>query len=213
MSCSLPTHPRLRAAFRRAVALTIVVSVTVAAGLSGVRPAGAETAVREYLIKAAFVYDMLKATQWPKAHAGRVVLCVLGHDPFGAAWRSIEGRPVGRGKLDVVQLQDTNGFAGCDALLIGTSERATWQQIRGGLVARPILTMSEMTGFAQDGGMVALMNVDNRLRFDVNLKAVHKAGLAINTDALEQATMVHAQGAAVRFHGLPTPLTNAANRA
>jgi hypothetical protein len=191
--------PRLRAAFRRAVALTIVVSVTAAAGWA-VRPAAAaETAVREYLIKAAFIYDMLKATQWPKAHAGRVVLCVLGRDPFGAAWRSIEGRPVGRGKLDVVQLQDANGLAGCDALFVGTSERAAWQQIRGALAARPILTMSEMTGFAQDGGMVALMNVDNRLRFDVNLKAVRKAGLAINTDALEQANMVHAQAAAVRW--------------
>ena len=214
MSRSSPPLPRLRAALRRAVALTIVVSVTAVAGwLGDAAAANTGAGQREYLIKAAFVYDMLKATQWPKAHAGRVVLCVLGHDPFGAAWRSIEGRPVGRGKLDVVQLQDTNGFAGCDALLIGTSERATWQQIRGGLVARPILTMSEMTGFAQDGGMVALMNVDNRLRFDVNLKAVHKAGLAINTDALEQANMVHAQAAAVRFQGLPTPLTNAANRA
>jgi len=207
MTGHLSILPRLRAAFRRVVALTFVVSVTAAAGWA-VRPAAADTAAREYLIKAAFVYDMLKATQWPKAHAGRVVLCVLGRDPFGAAWRSIEGRPVGRGKLDVVPLQDANGFAGCDALFVGTSERATWQQIRGGLVARPILTMSEMTGFAQDGGMVALMNVDNRLRFDVNLKAVRKAGLAINTDALEQANMVHARAAAVRPR-----IDSAANRA
>ena len=44
----------------------------------------------------------------------------------------------------------------------------------------------------------ALMAVDNRLRFDVNLKAVRKAGLSINTDALEQANEVHAQAAAVR---------------
>ena len=29
----------------------------------------------------------------------------------------------------------------------------------------------------QDGGMVGLMAIDNRLRFDVNLKAVRKAGL------------------------------------
>jgi hypothetical protein len=204
------THlPRLRAAFRRAVALTIVVSVTVAAGCGlGARAAAADAAVREYLIKAAFIYDMLKATQWPKAR-GRVVLCVLGRDPFGTAWHSIKGRPVGKGRLDVVQLQDTNGLAGCDALLVGTSERATWQQIRGALAARPILTMSEMTGFAQDGGMVALMNVDNRLRFDVNLKAIHRAGLAINTDALEQANMVHAQAAAVRLR----IISSAGNRA
>jgi hypothetical protein len=199
------THlPRLRAALRRAVALTIVVTVTAAAGWVGARlpeAAAANTAAgqREYLIKAAFVFDMLKATQWPKVRPGRVVLCVLGHDPFGAAWRSIDGRPLGKGKLDVVPVQGASSFAGCDALFVSTSERARWPQIRAALGARPVLTMSEMTGFAQDGGMVALMNIDNRLRFDVNLKAVRKAGLSIDTDALEQANMVHAQAAWVSW--------------
>jgi hypothetical protein len=198
-----PTYfPRLRAALRRAVALTIVVSVTVAAGWAAVRTptAGANTtaAQREYLIKAAFLYDMLKATQWPQARSGRVVLCVLGRDPFGPAWRTIEGRLVGKRKLDVVPVQAGSDFDGCDALFVSTSERWRWPQIRGALGARPILTMSEMTGFAQDGGMVALMAVDNRLRFDVNLKAVRKAGLSIDTDALEQANKVHAQAAAMR---------------
>jgi len=197
--------PLLRAAFRRAAALTIVVIVTVAAGCAGGGPppaAAAATSVaqREYLIKAAFVYDMLKATQWPKSRSGRVVLCVLGRDPFGAAWRSIAGRPIGKGKLEVTPLQAGGDLAACDALFLSTSERARWPEIRGALGTRPILTMSEMTGFAQDGGMVGLMAVDNRLRFDVNLKAVRKAGLSIDTNALEQANMVHAQAASV---GLP----------
>jgi hypothetical protein len=198
-----PNIPRLRAAFRRAAALTIVVSVTVTAGWAAVRLPAATAAVtaaaqREYLIKAAFVYDMLKATQWPKSRPGHVVLCVLGRDPFGVAWRSIEGRPVGRGKLAVAPVQAGSDFANCDALFVGVSERAIWPQIRAALGTRPILTMSEMMGFAQDGGMVGLLDVDNRLRFDVNLKAVRKAGLSIDTNALEQANMVHAQAASVR---------------
>ena len=196
-----PTIPRLRAAFRRAVALTIVVTVTVAAGWTVVRlPAAAAVtaaAQREYLIKAAFIFDMLKATQWPKARPGRVVLCVLGQDPFGTAWHSIEGRPVGKSRLDVAPIEAASDVSGCDALFLGTSEHARWPQIRDALGTRPILTMSEMVGFARDGGMIALMDVDNRLRFDVNLKAVHKAGLSINTDALEQANMVHAQAASL----------------
>jgi len=189
--------PRLRAALRRAVALTIVVIVSAA----GWDAAAANTAAaqREYLIKAAFVFDMLKATQWPKGRSGSVVLCVLGRDPFGAAWRSIDGRPLGKAKLDVVPVQAGSDFAGCHALFVSTSERARWPQIRGALGSQPILTMSEMMGFAQDGGMVALMNVENRLRFDVNLQAVRKAGLRIDTEALEQANMVHAQAAWVSW--------------
>jgi hypothetical protein len=204
MTRALIHLPRLRAALRRAVALTIVVTVTVVAGWLGAGlpdAAAANTAAgqREYLIKAAFVFDMLKATQWPKGGSGRLVLCVLGRDPFGAAWRSIDGRPLGKGKLDVVPIHGGSDFAGCHALFVSTSERARWPQIRGAIGVRPILTLSEMTGFAQDGGMVALMTVENRLRFDVNLKAVRKAGLSIDTDALEQANMVHAQAAWVSW--------------
>lgn len=202
MSRPSPYLPRRRAAFRRAVALTIVVMLTVVAGwqpLAVPRAEAASFAVaqREYLIKAAFIYDLLNATQWPKAKRGPLVLCVLGRDPFGAAWQSIAGRPVGSRKLDVTPLRPQSTFGGCDALFVGISERARWPIIHATLAARPVLTISEMTGFARDGGMVTLMNVENRLRFDVNLKAMHDAGLTISTDALEQADSVHAQAAAI----------------
>ena len=100
-------------------------------------------------------------------------------------------------ELLVAPIDAASDVAGCDALFLGASERVRWPQIRDALGTRPILTMSEMVGFARDGGMIALMDVDNRLRFDVNLKAVRKAGLSINTDALEQANMVHAQAASL----------------
>jgi hypothetical protein len=148
---------------------------------------------REYMIKAAFIYEMIKATQWPQARSSdHVVLCVMGRDPFGAAWQSIAGKSVGGRTLKLGPPQTKNRYAGCDVLFIGTSERSRWPQIHAELAARPILTISEMAGFSRDGGMVTLMNVDNRLRFDVNLRAVREAGLSINTDALEYANAVHA---------------------
>ena len=202
MSRLSPYLPRRRAAFRRAVALTIVVMLTVIVGwhslvIPRADAASFPVAQREYLIKAAFIYDLLSATQWPKAKHGPLVLCVLGRDPFGAAWQSIAGRPVGSRKLAVTVLQPQSTFGGCDALFVGISERVRWPVIHATLAARPVLTISEMTGFTRDGGMVTLMNVENRLKFDVNLKAMRDAGLSISTDALEQADSVHAQAAAI----------------
>lgn len=196
--------PRLRAAFRRAVMLTIIVMVAALVGWTGLRQAPAAglsvaAGQREYLIKAAFIYEMIRATQWPKARAKDLAVCVLGRDPFGAAWQSIDGKPVGGRTLHVIALPDAKGFGACDVLFVGTSERVRWPQIHAALASRPILTMSEMAGFSRDGGMVTLMNVDNRLRFDVNLKAVHEAGLSINTDALEHANAIHARASQVRW--------------
>jgi hypothetical protein len=152
---------------------------------------------REYLIKAAFIYDLVKATQWPGQTSRRIVLCVRGRDPFGEAWESIQDRPVGARRLHVAHLAPTARTSGCDALFLGTSERQWWLRSRAALADEPILTISEMTGFSKDGGMVTMMNVDNRLRFDVNLQAVRAAGLGINTEALELANMIHAGTARV----------------
>lgn len=197
MTARLTTLPRMRAAFRRAVLLTIIVMVAALAAWTGSRNASAAglsiaAGQREYMIKAAFIYDMIKSTQWPKARANDLVVCVLGRDPFGSAWDSINGKPANGRQLQVTTLSGPKGFGGCDVLFVGTSERVRWPQIHADLASRPILTISEMAGFSRDGGMVTLMNVDNRLRFDVNLKAVREAGLSIDTDALEQANAVHA---------------------
>src|SRR5262249_57900096 len=107
------------------------------------------------------VFDMLKATRWPKGGSGRVVLCVLGRDPFGGAWRSIDGRPLGKGKLDVVPVQGGSDLARCHALFVSTSARARWPQIRGAVGARPVRPPSQMMGVAPGGGMVARSKVGN----------------------------------------------------
>jgi len=194
---SFPKRSRLRAAFRRVATLTIILGICVL----DFRPK-AETAhaaadqggrgSREYQIKAAFIHDLANATLWPRQTGPRLVLCVRGRDPFGAAWRTIEGRAVRSSRLHVEHLAPGAALSGCDALFVSNSERTWWLRTRAALAKQPVLTISEMIGFSEIGGMVTLMNIDNRLRFEVNLKAVREAGLSINTDALELANMIHA---------------------
>jgi len=186
--------PRLRAALGRAAALTII-----AAGLVGVcgiqaGAAGSQATTggqREYLIKAAFLYDLIKTTGWPSGPSSHTVqICVVGSDPFGAAWRSIEGKPVGSRKLHIEARDSGQSFSDCNVLFIGDSEQGRVSQIIVGLGRSPILTVSEIAGFAKVGGIIRLMNVDNRLHFKVNLAAAHQAGLVISTEALKLADSV-----------------------
>jgi hypothetical protein len=54
----------------------------------------------------------------------------------------------------------------------------------------PVLTLSDAEGFAARGGMVELVLVNDAMRFDVNLKAVRAAGLALNSHVLKLARQV-----------------------
>ena len=187
--------PRLRAALGRAAALTIIALAlagnwTVPAASAGSKATTGGT--REYLIKAAFLYDLIKQTRWPSAQA-HMQICVVGSDPFGPAWRSIEGRPVGTTKLHIEARQPDQSLDGCSVVFVGLSEQGRVSQIVVGLANSPVLTVSEIAGFAQVGGIVRLMNVDNRLHFKINLAAARQAKLAISTDVLKLADSVQVE--------------------
>jgi len=195
-----PLNPRSRAAFRCAAALTIFVVTLV----GGVAPGGAALAApksaagsqREYLIKAAFLYDLIKSTQWPGESSSVIRLCTLGSDPFGAGWRSIDGRPVGARKLRIESRVRGQPLNDCNVLFIGDSEQGHVAQILGGLNSTPVLTVSELAGFAKVGGIIRLMDYDNRLHFKVNLAAARRIGLTISTDTLKLADAIQVEAGA-----------------
>jgi hypothetical protein len=62
----------------------------------------------------------------------------------------------------------------------------TIQAVRG----LPILTVGDMPGFAKSGGIINLVLEDNRMRFEVNVKAAKDADLNISSRLLALARIV-----------------------
>jgi hypothetical protein len=60
------------------------------------------------------------------------------------------------------------------------------QAVRG----LPVLTIGETPGFATSGGMINLVLEDNRVRFEVNVKAAKEADLNISSRLLALARIV-----------------------
>jgi len=54
----------------------------------------------------------------------------------------------------------------------------------------PVLTVSDIRGFADHAGMIEFLMEHDRVRFEVNLNATQKAGLALSSELLKVATFV-----------------------
>ena len=52
------------------------------------------------------------------------------------------------------------------------------------LSGKPILTVSDLESFANEGGMVEFLLIDDTLKFDINLAAAEKSGLKISSELL-----------------------------
>lgn len=160
-------------------------------GASTVGTAAAEaTASREYLIKAAILYNFARFTEWPEqvlASQGEFRLCILGADPFGAALASIENKPVQGRPVAIVLLRDPAQAASCQLLYLSSSEAARATQVLEALGAAPVLTVAEIPLFNRGGGHIEMLTIDDRVRFGINQGGAERVGLKFSAKLLNLA--------------------------
>ena len=155
----------------------------------------------EYTVKAAFVYNFARFTDWPDAAfrdaASPLRLCVLGQDPFDGALNTIVGKTVGSRQLTVSHPLWASEARDCHILFVAATASDRLPEIVALLEGSPVLTIGDTPDAARTGGIIGLENVENRIRFQVNLDAAQQSGLRLSSRILDLATSVHSE----RFSG------------
>jgi hypothetical protein len=146
-------------------------------------------------VKAAFLYNFGKFVTWPPAaeHADQpFVIGVLGDDPLGDTLdqmvvdRSIRGRKVSVRRFNAVD----EATAHCQILFISASQAGQLAAILRASSRSSVLTVSDLDGFAERGGMIGFRIDDKRVRFDINAAAATSSGLVMSSQLLKLARSV-----------------------
>jgi hypothetical protein len=151
-------------------------------------------AADEYRVKAAFLMNFTKFVDWPPAsfssETAPFSICILGSDPFGAALDSIvDGEAVDSHKLVVHRFGQPPQPGVCQVLFVGGSVRKDLGQILEE-VGPGVLTVGEGDNFLLEGGIIAFVIDNRRVRFDINQSAAAKAELKMNAKLLGVARSV-----------------------
>ena len=165
-------------------------------GLAAVTPAQADdvapdrrVAYTEYAVKAAFLYNFAKFTQWPQeAYAGAVInICVLGHDPFGPALDGIAGKRIQGREVAIRRIADIDDALACQVLFISRSEGVRLVRVLAGLQGRPILTVTDSGDAVPAVGMIQLRVIADKVRFQIDTEHATGAGLSFSSKLLSLA--------------------------
>jgi hypothetical protein len=164
--------------------------------LAAVR-ASAQTPRSEYEVKAAYLLNFARYAVWPPAapvgSSDDLVLCVLGHDPFGAVLdRTVAGRRVMGHGVRVLRPSSRAEAQLCRLAFIGGDRHAEIESWLSELRGRPVLTVGDGPGFAGAGGAIAFVPVDETVRFEVNLAALQRSGVRLSSRVLALANRVSA---------------------
>jgi transcription-repair coupling factor (superfamily II helicase) len=75
-------------------------------------------------------------------------------------------------------------------LFISRSETDRLEQILASFVGKPVLTVSDVEGFARRGGMIDLATVSGKIQLRINLEAAKAARLTMSSKLLRPAKVV-----------------------
>jgi len=121
---------------------------------------------------------------------------ILGENPFGDALdQTVQGESVENRKLKVVRSQNLEELKDCQIIFVCKSEDHHMAEILAKLDSRPVLTVSEIDGFARGGGTIRLYLEGNKVRFEVNPDGARRKGLKISSQMLSLGKIVKSEGA------------------
>lgn len=159
-------------------------------GLCLVAAAG-HAAVREYDLKAAFLYNFASFTEWSPSVATPMTFCVVGEDPFGKALDDLTTRQIRGLPVTVRRVSDQDNCQGCRVAFIPRASAAQLPEILARLGNQPVLTVSDIEGAAKRGVMIEITQDGSRLVFEINTAALSRSQLVVSSKLMKLARQVH----------------------
>jgi hypothetical protein len=180
-----PSRPR--------AAITWSFVVALAAGLTALDAPAQDRRV-EYAVKATFLYKFAGFVEWPPgafaAAVDPLLICVAGNDRVTALIddavrdQSVDGHPIA-----VTHLRPGARPAQCHILYVAEAPRAAMAALLDSVAGAPVLTVVDGTNVA-GSPVINFVLQDNRVRFDIDLRAAQRNRLAISSKLLALAAAV-----------------------
>ena len=153
-----------------------------------------EPLLYEYRIKAAFLYNFAKFIQWPESAfidpESPVFICILGKDPLTGALQNLTAKTVRGRRIVISQIENVRSVKECHILFVTKSEKTRAKHTLSKLKGSPVLTVSDMDDFVKADGMIGMVRVENKIRFQINLVSAQDSGLTISSQLLKLAINV-----------------------
>lgn len=182
----------VRTAMLRGLGLALI-----ALALASARPSVAQTvpaAASERSVKAAYIYRFLPYIEWPAAvlaPGAQIVIGVVGADDVAAELEQLlRHRPADERSIAVRRLGPSDVWTGAHALYAGQEVAARVLAVAKALQDRSVLTISDAENAVDRGFVIGFVNVESRLRFEVNADIAERSGLKLSSRLLTVALRV-----------------------
>jgi hypothetical protein len=142
---------------------------------------------KEYALKAAFLYRFIDYVNWKDYTKNQTFkIAILEESPIT---NSLLDMPKTR-KIDIKEYKNLNEISLCNILFVPYNSTIPIETIISKFSGKPVLIVTERDGYGKKGAQMNFIIVENKLKFEVNLKAINKSGIGISSFLLQHAIIV-----------------------
>jgi len=150
---------------------------------------------KEYAVKAAFVLNFARYTQWPNESFSKksdpLELCVFGDKSLKAEFETINGKKIGSRPLNIRFIGASKDLGQCDLLFVSKEiSRIDLQSAFVALKDRPVLTVGESIDFIRHGGIINFLKREGRFQFEISIERAQEQNLKLSSRLLKLAIIV-----------------------
>ena len=138
----------------------------------------------------AITSKITKFTQKNNPEINPYVITVF-HKQFGDLFTDLfKGIKINNKDVQILYIDDIYNLKQSNVLFIFDTPTDKLNEILSFIKNKHILTISTMRGFAQRGGMIQIYSLNQKLKLNINLTAVKKEDIYINSALLRIASIV-----------------------
>ena len=143
------------------------------------------------LVKAAIIEKISRFIDWPQQPGTAFSLCVIGEHPQLPVLRTYyESTTIAERPVAIRVLKRDEALAGCQVVLLAQKDASDLANYRARAERDHVLLIAEGSELAKNGVHVAFYSDMNKLRLEVNRKALEASGLKASFRLLEVAKVV-----------------------
>jgi hypothetical protein len=144
-------------------------------------------AEKDYEQKAAFLIRFVDYVYWKNQSKNKTFkIAILEENPINNYLLAVQNTK----KIEVKEYKRLQDIGFCHILFIPYDCSVSIENIISNFSDKPVLIVTERSGFGKKGAHMNFVMIDNKLKFEVNLKAINKVGIGISSFLLQHAIIV-----------------------
>ncbi len=139
-----------------------------------------------YKVHALFLYKFTQYIEWPATN-GNYVIGVVGNSPILEELQNLASI---RKNLTIKKLTASSDMSGCQLIFVSENSSSQLSNVSGKVAGKPVLVISETGSGAKKGAGINFVQVDDKMKFELNKGTVERQGLKVSGDLVTLSIIV-----------------------